>query len=253
MTGPKRPSKKTSTKKPASRRGGAKSARELAKTGPSRPGGPSKDLRSAEGRAGSKASDARQTARPTSSGLGGSGHTDTEQPRDRLEQRTQTRTGSGSAAGYRGHTRQKPGFGQRQFSNQKPVGPKGAAIGVTLDAPAPDTVFYDLEKAPHSFPDSNLKRVAARILLDRQKPWRYRPFPFPLFTDKGNEQTFYFDFYVYDNMDMILKLVLVAPRESAEIWDKIGRFKRQYPMYSYELWTPEKLAQLQKPRSRMGF
>lgn len=257
MTGPKRPPKKTSTKKPASRRGGAKSARELAKIGPSRPDGPNKDRRSAEGRAGTKASDARQTARPTGSGLGGSGHTDTEQPRDRLEHGSQRTVRTGSGGAYRGQAGQKPRFGQRQSSGQRSgqqaVGPKGAAIGVNLDAPAPDTVFYDLEKAPHSFPDSNLKRVAARILLDRQKPWRYRPFPFPLFTDKGNEQTFYFDFYVYDNMDMILKLVLVAPRESAEIWDKVGRFKRQYPMYSYELWTPEKLAQLQKPRSRMGF
>ena len=98
-------------------------------------------------------------------------------------------------------------------------------------------MFRDLDGAAQTFPDSNLKRVAARILAERHKPWRYRPFPFPLFTDKGNEQTFYFDFYVYDNMDMVLKLILVAPRESAEVWDKVGRFKRQYPMYSYELWT----------------
>ncbi|MFD1730969.1 hypothetical protein ACFSC4_07595 [Deinococcus malanensis] len=30
-----------------------------------------------------------------------------------------------------------------------------------------------------SFPDSNLKRVAARILTDKNKAWRYRPFSFP--------------------------------------------------------------------------
>ena len=54
-------------------------------------------------------------------------------------------------------------------------------------------------------------------------------------------------------MDMVLKLILVAPRESAEVWDKVGRFKRQYPMYSYKLWTPDKLAKLQHPRTQLGF
>ena len=122
-----------------------------------------------------------------------------------------------------------------------------------MKAPAPDTTFRDRDGELHTFAESNLKRVAARILSERRKPWRYRPFPFPLFTDKGQEQTFYFDFYVYDNMEMILKLILVSARESAEIWDKIGRFKRQYPMYSYELWTPDKLAQLQQPHSRLSF
>ncbi|GAA4022337.1 hypothetical protein GCM10022631_41020 [Deinococcus rubellus] len=260
MTGPKRPAKKSATKQPASRRGGAKSARELSKVGPSRPGGPSKDRRSAEGRSGAKASDARQTARPTASGLGGAGHTDTRQARDNYQDdprrpgqgpgrpksgETQSRTTGSRGSGFRG--------GSFKGTAPKKTGPRGAAIGVDLAAPAPETVFRDLDGAEQRFPDSNLKRVAARLLGDRHKPWRYRPFPFPLFTDKGQEQTFYFDFYVYDNMDMILKLILVAPRESAEVWDKVGRFKRQYPMYSYELWTPDKLAQLQKPRTQLNF
>ena len=245
MTGPKRPAKKAATKQPASRRGGAKSARELSKVGPSRPGGPSKDRRSAEGRSGAKASDARQTARPTASGLGSAGHEDTRQARDGY--REPQRPGGQGAGDSRFR-----GSGFRGAAQTK-TGPRGAAIGVDLSAPAPDTAFRDLDGAAQTFPDSNLKRVAARILTERKKPWRYRPFPFPLFTDKGNEQTFYFDFYVYDNMDMVLKLILVAPRESAEVWDKVGRFKRQYPMYSYELWTPEKLAKLQHPRTELGF
>lgn len=124
---------------------------------------------------------------------------------------------------------------------------------VQLKAPPPDTVFRDRDGQPHTFPDSNLKRVAAAILTERRKPWRYRPFSFPLFTDKGNEQTLHFDFYVYDNMDQILRLVLVMGRDNPETWDKIGRFKRQFPMYHYELWTPEKLAELQGPRGRLGF
>ncbi len=223
MTGPKR-----STKKPASRRGGAKPASQLDKTGPSRPAGPNRDRRTAEGRSGAKANDARQTARPTTSGLGSAG--------DIQEKKRPARSGT-----------RPPG------SKPKPGMPRGAALGVDLGAPAADTVFRDRDGQPQVFAESNLKRVAARILAERRKSWRYRPFPFPLFTDKGNEQAFYFDFYVYDNMDMILKLILVAPRESAEIWDKIGRFKRQYPMYSYELWTPDKLARLQKPRIELGF
>ncbi|PYE56255.1 hypothetical protein [Deinococcus yavapaiensis] len=124
---------------------------------------------------------------------------------------------------------------------------------VQLKAPPPDAVFRDRDGRPHSFPESSLKRVAAAILTERRKPWRYRPFSFPLFTDKGNEQAFQFDFYVYDNMDQILRLVLVVGRDNAEIWDKVGRFKRQFPMYHYELWTPEKLAELQGPRGRLGF
>ena len=276
MTGPKRPSQKSSAqnrsspksstqkssgtksspskggKKPAakrdlSRRGGAKSDKALSKVGPSRPAGPSKDPRTAQGRGGTKASDARQVARPTASGLGGSGHADTAQPRDRLRQRAspaRPKSAGGSSGGP--HTGQKA-------SSARTGGPRGAATGVDLNAPAPETIFRDRDNETHTFAESNLKRVAARILESKQKPWRYRPFPFPLFSDKGNEQAFFFDFYVYDNMDMVLKLILVTPRESAEIWDKIGRFKRQYPMYSYELWTPEKLAQLQQPRSRLGF
>ncbi len=218
MTGPKR-----SSKKPVSKRGGAKSASQLSKIGPSRPAGPQRDPRTAEGRGGSKASDARQTARPTASGLGGAGAL----PEQKRSGKPATPRGKGA--------------------------PKSSARPVNLKAPAPDTTFRDRDGELHTFAESNLKRVAARILSERRKPWRYRPFPFPLFTDKGQEQTFYFDFYVYDNMEMILKLILVSARESAELWDKIGRFKRQYPMYSYELWTPDKLAQLQQPHSRLSF
>ncbi|WP_309570106.1 hypothetical protein, partial [Deinococcus sp.] len=124
---------------------------------------------------------------------------------------------------------------------------------VQLDAPTPDTVFVDRDGERVTFTDSNLKRVAARILSERNKAWRYRPFGFPLFTDKGHEQTFHFDFYVYDYEDSVIRLILVIPFESREVWDRVGRFKRQYPMYTYELWTPEKLAFLDGPRGRLEF
>lgn len=124
---------------------------------------------------------------------------------------------------------------------------------VVLDAPPADTVFRDRDGEPQSFPDSNLKRVAARILSQKNKAWRYRPFAFPLFTDRGSEQAFHFDFYVYDYEDSVIRLILVVPFESREVWDRVGRFKRQYPMYTYELWTPEKLARLDGPRGRLEF
>ncbi|MDO4245174.1 hypothetical protein ACINK0_13640 [Deinococcus sp. VB343] len=117
---------------------------------------------------------------------------------------------------------------------------------VQLDAPAPTKEFRDLDGEKISFPDSNLRRVAAQVLTERHKPWRFRPFAFPLFTDKGHEQNFYFDFYIYDPEGSVIRLILVVAHESREVWDKVGRFKRQYPMYTYELWTPEKLGQLQK-------
>jgi hypothetical protein len=124
---------------------------------------------------------------------------------------------------------------------------------VQLEAPAPTTVFVDRDGEKQTFGDSNLKRVAADILQTRRKAWRYRPFSFPLFTDKGNEQSFHFDFYIYDAEDSVIRLILVVPHESREVWDRVGRFKRQYPMYAYELWTPERLAQLQRPRTELGF
>ena len=117
---------------------------------------------------------------------------------------------------------------------------------VQLDAPAPDTVFRDLDGEKVAFPESNLRRLAAHILAERHKPWRFRPFAFPLFTDKGHEQSFHFDFYIYDPEGSVIRLILVVPHESREVWDRVGRFKRQYPMYTYELWTPERLAQFQK-------
>lgn len=124
---------------------------------------------------------------------------------------------------------------------------------VQLDAPPPDTVFVDRDGERLTFPDSNLKRVAAAVLSEKNKAWRYRPFSFPLFTDSGNETAFHFDFYVYDYEDSVIRLLLVVPFESREVWDRVGRFKRQYPMYSYELWTPEKLAKLSGPRGRLDF
>ncbi|PTA66501.1 hypothetical protein [Deinococcus arcticus] len=124
---------------------------------------------------------------------------------------------------------------------------------VQLSAPAPDTVFVDRDGEGQTFPDSNLKRVAAQILSAKRKAWRYRPFSFPLFTDRGHEQSFHFDFYVYDAEDSVIRLILVVPFESREVWDRVGRFKRQYPMYPYELWTPEKLFYLSGPRGRLEF
>jgi len=124
---------------------------------------------------------------------------------------------------------------------------------VQLDAPPPDRAFRDRDGQTLTFPESSLKRVAAQILTEKNKAWRYRSFAFPLFTDKGNEQSFFFDFYIYDAEDSVIRLVLVIPFESRDVWDRVGRFKRQYPMYTYELWTPEKLAQLQGPRGRLGF
>ncbi|UQN05358.1 hypothetical protein [Deinococcus sp. QL22] len=124
---------------------------------------------------------------------------------------------------------------------------------VQLDAPDPAKTFKDRDGELLTFADSNLKRVAAQILTDKNKAWRYRPFAFPLFTERGGEQSFYFDFYVYDAEDSVIRLLLVVPFESREVWDKVGRFKRQYPMYTYELWTPEKLARLMGPRGNLGF
>lgn len=123
---------------------------------------------------------------------------------------------------------------------------------VQLEAPPESTTFRDRDGQVHTFPDSKLRRVAAQILSSKGKNWRFRPFSFPIFTDRGSEQTLHFDFYIYDAEDTVIRLILVIPHESREVWDKIGRFKRQYPMYDYELWTPEKLAALQSGRGKGG-
>ncbi len=167
-------------------------------------------------------------------------------------------TAGGSTAGGRpsrqGETRSFGSSTARKptprFGNKKPL-PELKRI--PLDAPAPDTIFVDRDQQQVSFPDSNLKRVAAKILSEKRKAWRYRPFAFPIFTDKGHEQGFNFDFYIYDAEDSVIRLILVVPFESREVWDKVGRFKRQYPMYEYELWTPEKLGRLLGPRGNLGF
>ncbi len=127
---------------------------------------------------------------------------------------------------------------------------------VQLTAPPETAEFRDRDGVPHTFPDSKLRRAAAQVLSSGGKSWRYRPFSFPIFTDKGHEQTLNFDFYIYDAEDTVIRLILVMPRESREVWDKIGRFKRQYPMYAYELWTPQRLAALQAGKgcgSRLDF
>ncbi|WP_019584957.1 hypothetical protein [Deinococcus apachensis] len=178
----------------------------------------------------------------------------------REESRTGARTGATNPA------RRKPG--ERDSSPERPFKPGPARQAppkvakkkplpelkrVQLDAPPPDATFRDRDGETITFPDSALKRVAARILTQKNKAWRYRPFSFPLFTDKGNEQAFHFDFYIYDAEDSVIRLILVVPFESREVWDRVGRFKRQYPMYAYELWTPERLAQLGGPRGRLDF
>ena len=125
--------------------------------------------------------------------------------------------------------------------------------GPQLDTPPSGATYRDRDGKTHSFPDSALKRIAAQILVARNKKWRYRPFGFPIFSASGSEQEMHFDFYVYDNLDSIFKLVLLMPRESREVWDRVGRFKQQYPMYSYELWTPEYLAKIMGPNGTLGW
>ncbi|WP_425147057.1 hypothetical protein [Deinococcus sp.] len=170
-----------------------------------------------------------------------------------------TRGKKPSPSGARGASKQRGG----------PASGPGAEVGKTarrpgtpnpprknipqLDAPAPDTTFKDRDGKPHQFPDSSLKRVSAQLLHAKNKKWRYRPFGFPLFLPSGNEQEMFFDFYIYDNMDTLVRVILVMSRESREVWDKIGRFKTQYPMYTYELWTPDTLARLQGPRAQLDF
>ncbi|AFZ69020.1 hypothetical protein [Deinococcus peraridilitoris] len=165
---------------------------------------------------------------------------------DKPGSETRPKRGRGAGGTTTGRTQSRPGAapGKR---------PRTTRDVPQLDVPAKEMMFRDLDGKSHAFPDSSLKRVAARILSERNKFWRYRPFSFPLFTDKGNEQEFFFDFYVYDNQNAVIRLILLLPRETREIWDKVGRFKRQYPMYHYELWTPENLEQLQRPRAQLGF
>ena len=125
--------------------------------------------------------------------------------------------------------------------------------GPQLDTPPSTATFRDRDGKTHSFPDSALKRIAAQILTERKKKWRYKPFGFPIFSASGSEQEMNFDFYVYDNMDSIFKLILLMPRESREVWDRVGRFKQQYPMYHYELWTPDHLAKIMGPHGTIGW
>ncbi|WP_027481856.1 hypothetical protein [Deinococcus pimensis] len=200
-------------------------------TRPKRPGGPRRDSRAAKP---AREGGAQRASRPA----GPSGKSDQRGPDGPAKPGAARVSPGGPRPGGR------PATGRtRRLPPNAPV----------LDAPAPGAVFRDRDGGTHTFPESNLKRVAAQILTQHRKLWRYRPFPFPLFTDKGNEQTFHFDFYVYDHQEAVIRLILVVPRETSEVWDRVGRFKRQFPMYPYELWTPEKLARLQGPRARLGF
>lgn len=176
-----------------------------------------------------------------------------------------TPSGARKPTGERGAARKQdgPAAGPRSEGGGRPASRPYAARPKSpnpprknapeLDAPPPESTFRDRDGNAHHFPESSLKRVSAQILHQKNKKWRYRPFGFPLFLPNGNEQEMFFDFYIYDNMDSLVRVILVMSRESREVWDKIGRFKQQYPMYEYELWTPESLAKLQAPRGQMGF
>ncbi|WP_295815381.1 hypothetical protein [uncultured Deinococcus sp.] len=192
---------------------------------------------------GARGDDSTGAARGSRAGSAGTGSAGTSRAgRGRSE--GQARGGGSAGGAARAGDRRPPPKVRKALPELKRV---------QLDAPAPDTVFVDRDGERLTFPDSNLKRVAARVLTEKRKAWRYRPFAFPLFTDRGHEQTFHFDFYVYDYEDSVIRLILVIPFESREVWDRVGRFKRQYPMYAYELWTPEKLAFLDGPRGRLEF
>lgn len=160
-------------------------------------------------------------------------------------------TGQAPAAARPSSSR-SPASGSRPGANGKRPNP-ARQRGPQLDSPPSGATFRDRDGKTHSFPDSALKRIAAQVLTERSKRWRYRPFGFPIFSASGSEQELHFDFYVYDNMDSIFKLIMLVPRESRELWDRVGRFKQQYPMYHYELWTPEHLAKVMGPNGKLGW
>lgn len=239
-------------------------------TRPKRPSGPAKSVR---GKNNSGAQPAKSGSRGhapkkmTAQGRGGITR-DTVRPvrdnpaRDSSDNRSENRPDSRPQERSEGHSparrygsasKTAPASNARKAPPRIAKKPLPELKRVQLNAPAPDTQFTDRDGQKVSFPDSNLRRVAAQILTDFRKPWRYRAFDFPLFTDRGHEQSFHFDFYIYDAEDSVIRLILVIPFESREVWDKVGRFKRQYPMYAYELWTPEKLAALSGPRGRLGW
>ena len=218
-----------------------------------------------ETRSESRPATARSGARPTG-GPGARGTSGSRGPGERASGGSERGSGGSGGAGKSGPRRfgsatsGGSASGGGRAGGERQAAPRGVKKKplpelkrVQLEAPAPTTVFVDRDGEKQTFGDSNLKRVAADILQTRRKAWRYRPFSFPLFTDKGNEQSFHFDFYIYDAEDSVIRLILVVPHESREVWDRVGRFKRQYPMYTYELWTPERLAQLQRPRTQLGF
>ncbi|GAA0506722.1 hypothetical protein [Deinococcus depolymerans] len=264
MTGPKKGSRgRAPQRNTAQGRGGItrdtiKPARPARDTGGTdRKDGPRRDTRSetrSDRPPGPRGSDARPGRAGAAGGRGGvSGSRSGENPA-RRKPGEGSRSDEGRSEGRGAVERRFTSGGPARRSPPKP-GKKALPElkRVQLDAPAPDAAFRDRDGETLTFPDSNLKRVAAKILTEKKKAWRYRPFAFPLFTDRGSEQSFHFDFYIYDAEDSVIRLILVIPFESREVWDRVGRFKRQYPMYTYELWTPEKLARLSGPRGRLEF
>ncbi|MFC4637426.1 hypothetical protein [Deinococcus hohokamensis] len=256
MTGPKKGSRGRGPKKnTAQGRGGT--TRDTVRPARERTSRGSEVSTAGEGRPAGSGGARRSDSRPSGAKAGGSGRAGSAHGGSGAVNPARRKAGVPAgerAAGERGGAGQARPSGTAQ--RQSPPRVKKALPElkrVQLDAPPAETVFVDRDGERLTFPDSNLKRVAARILTDKNKAWRYRPFSFPLFTDRGGEQTFHFDFYIYDAEDSVIRLILVVPFESREVWDRVGRFKRQYPMYTYELWTPEKLAQLGSPRGRLGF
>jgi hypothetical protein len=260
---------RTDSGRPDSGRPSSSSGRtDIVKVGPAKSGG---KARAGGAKAGARPSKLGSTktgtksgwVRPTGSKPGGMRGSAASRDPDSAsgEERSDDRAPAGRSVGQRSEGgrsfSQGGGFTKTQGRRPAPrINGKKALPElkrVQLDAPDPAKTFKDRDGELLTFADSNLKRVAAQILTDKNKAWRYRPFAFPLFTERGGEQSFYFDFYVYDAEDSVIRLLLVVPFESREVWDKVGRFKRQYPMYTYELWTPEKLARLMGPRGNLGF
>ncbi|GHG22234.1 hypothetical protein CBQ26_16535 [Deinococcus indicus] len=264
MTGPKKGSRGRAPQRNTAQGRGGITRDTIRPARPTREGGdaPSRDGARRDTRTGRGDTPGARDTRPGSarSGAGSrggvSGSRSGENPARRKPGEGSGRREEGRSEG-RGEGRGEARFTPGGPARRSPPKPGKKALPelkrVQLDAPAPDTAFRDRDGETLTFPDSNLKRVAAKILTEKKKAWRYRPFAFPLFTDRGGEQSFHFDFYIYDAEDSVIRLILVIPFESREVWDRVGRFKRQYPMYTYELWTPEKLARLSGPRGRLEF
>jgi hypothetical protein len=269
MTRARKPSSKAAGSKAAgSRAAGGKSAAQPRTTSPSGTPRPTGNRSKTDGklhiRPGSERK-AKTDSRPLTASRRKSEHAEEK----RAAEIAETETGTPSSRSGAGRTAARSGTASRsgatsgrstasggrstdgRSTTRKPNPPR--LRGPQLDSPPPTTTFRDRDGKPHTFPDSALKRIAAKILTDKNKKWRYRPFGFPIFSPSGSEQEMHFDFYIYDNMDSVARLILLMPRESRETWDRVGRFKQQYPMYHYELWTPDALAKILAPRGGLGW